>query len=148
MQAKILHATGAHLSHGTASVLNAWDTGIGQCFDRASIIVAAYRKNNIPARVVGRNDFFDGDGEHWWVEAFVNGTWKDFDSTYNMAFIDFVLKEASRLGISKKDFPRFLTEIFEAHIARGVAVSQISSSGYEQKVRSKIVAAETDVLDA
>lgn len=147
IQLRILHIVAANSLHGTTSPLAAWKTGYGQCFDRASIIVAAYRKNNIPARVVGNNGFFGKDGEHWRVEAFVSGQLKEFDSTYNIDFIKWVIQEAVDRGVSRSDFPAFLLRTMDEYSARGVAVNQITSAGYEQKVRSKTIAAESDKLD-
>ncbi len=132
--------------HGSDNPLVAWETGYGQCFDRVSIIVAAYRFNGVPARVVGRNDFFEGEeGGHWWAEANIRGEWISVDSTYNMALIRVVLGHAAFDRVSKSELPGFLLESLEGFSRSGIAVSQITSKDHLDRVKERIVVAETEL---
>ncbi|MDO8554410.1 MAG: transglutaminase-like domain-containing protein [Candidatus Micrarchaeota archaeon] len=142
---RIEHVTDSNV-HGSDNPLVVWETGYGQCFDRASIMVAAYRRNGVPARVVGRNDFFEGeDGGHWWAEANIGGEWISFDSTYNTDLIRVVLEHAAIDGVSRRDLPMFLLESLEGFTRSGIAVSQITSKAHLNRVKERVVAAESDL---
>ena len=145
---RIRHEVGSHSTSGTDSPVKALEAGVGQCFDRASIIAAAYRLNGVPARVVGRTDFFKDGGnnsEHWWVEAYVEKKWVQYDSTYTSAIIEAIFTQARVKQISIEALPQFLAEAYQLEVNRGNAISQILSSDCHSRVEGRIVAAETNL---
>ncbi len=142
---KVKHGN-SDLIHGSDSPSLSLLTGIGQCFERASIIAAVYRLNGISARIVGRDDFFDQGGGHWWVEAYINNEWKPFDSTFNEPLIDQLFCQVDLRQVSNISLPRFLADSLQQQTARGVGVSQIFSSVQIDKIERRVVAAETDLL--
>ncbi|GEM_PF-3726901 len=142
----ISHMDEANTQFGSDSPLHALRTSLGRCFDKASLLTAIYRLNGIPARVVGREDFFDGnDGGHWLVEAHIGGKWQKYDSVYAPQVIEWLFEEARRIGVSPEEVPHFLAQTIVRLVADGTAVNQITSQDCLHKIEGMIVAAETDL---
>ncbi len=146
---KIKHRVGFDASPDTYSPSIALEIGYGQCFDRASNVVAAYRLNGIPARVVGIEHFFEGDdpqiSSHWFVEATIDGRHVFVDSTYDSFFLEMIQREATRRKFSDSEFCAFLYEVMEAANTRDMPVDQINSKNGISKRDQLIVAAEIDI---
>ena len=113
--------------HGSVDTLKSLETGKGQCFQRASLLTAALRMNNIPARVVGREDFFNGESEatdHWWVEAYLENKWVKFDPHLVNKIIELI------------------PSIVAAGIGENISLFPTDASHRAEKVQNRIVPVE------
>lgn len=67
---------------GTTSALTALRLGEASCNGRSRLLVALFRAQNIPARLVGGVILEEGSKRtsHQWMEAFIAGRWVPFDA--------------------------------------------------------------------
>ncbi|MBI5228398.1 transglutaminase domain-containing protein [Candidatus Micrarchaeota archaeon] len=122
----------------TDSPSEALVSGLGQCFDRASIMVAVCRANSMPARVVGHPHFFgdDEDDSHWWVEVQVDGKWQSHDPSFHSSLNHL-------LSLMEFD-PDAIPFIVESHHARSAPIDFISDPAFAEKVKTRLIAPELD----
>ncbi len=130
--------------------LTALQIGKGDCHMRSSVLAAALRKNGIPARIVGHEDFFD-DGTHdvnamhWWVEAYLNGKWMHLEPSFALA--DRRLAEVEAIGEASQDvgakiaIGKMLLEI----IATYPDVCMSLNPRYRKKVAERVIVPEIEV---
>ncbi|MFH2023907.1 MAG: transglutaminase domain-containing protein [Candidatus Micrarchaeota archaeon] len=61
------------------------ELGEGNCYDLSTLLVAILRMNSIHAQVVGYvDDDPNSTKNHWWIRAFVENQWKEFDACLNL----------------------------------------------------------------
>lgn len=81
--AKIQHGHQVNEFVGAAQPMYCLAIGAGSCFERASVLAAVFRKNGVPARIVGHPELLSSmhleNRHHWWVEAEIAGVWVPFD---------------------------------------------------------------------
>ncbi len=124
------------------SPMGALELGQGNCFHRASIMVAALRKNGFPARVVGNSRFFrEENGDHWWVEFYYNKEWVPIDPSPKNEFVKMVrgISAESELQILAC-FHNLLAEV----IRREINIFAIYEPIFTKPFDERIIAAEVD----
>lgn len=149
----IKHEAGFEASLDINSPFKSLEIGVGQCFHRASNIVAAYRRNGVDARVTGILDLFDSGAlpsdrchlfaSHWFVEASLDGATILIDSRYPPQFINSLYAEASKRGIHPVDLPAFVKKMFDE---REKGLMYLGSEMLVSKIDKRVIAAEIDVL--
>jgi transglutaminase-like putative cysteine protease len=64
-------------------ILDFADAGQGQDCKKKALLLAAYlQRNNIPWRLVATSRRLDGKVHHIYVQAYLDGAWKNLDATY------------------------------------------------------------------
>lgn len=130
-------------THGPLDALN---VGYGNCFMQVSVLVAAFRKNNIPARIVGRPDFFgEINGDKWWVEAYIKGQWIRVDPGIHDTFLELALREAKSQGVPQGKNIEYLISCMIEALKQGISFDAISNPKFAEKVKNKVVAAEIEL---
>lgn len=136
---------------GTGQPIHALSSHLGFCFDRASLLCAILRYNDVPARIVGNLNFNQdapqGSRGHWWVEVFVDGRWygletnirptvadrylSNFTLSPDRSFLVQFLELASEINSSLRgssfgliDNPMFTASVLDRRVALEIAVPE------------------------
>lgn len=150
---------------GTGRSIQSLDSKLGNCYERAPLLVAIFRLNGIPARVVGNPDFLPRDVEldlvgdldpaqvdlpinrgHWWVEVFINNEWHALETSYlpsaihNLSIDSTPDSDASILGPFLG-----LGERIRSNQRVGMVVGMIDNPDLLPSVQARIVPEEIDL---
>lgn len=69
--------------NGSERVMGALKLRAGNCYHINTLLAAVLRKNNVPARMVWyHGEILMGEAKHCWVEAFVEGKWREYDACF------------------------------------------------------------------
>lgn len=128
----------------TDGTLDALRLGYGNCFFQVAVLAAAFRKNGIPARIVGRRDFFgEENGDHWWVEAFVEGEWRFYDPRINDVFLERVLRVAGQRRLDENGTIQTVWDsIAQLTGASKRRITPTEDRAYAEKTEFHVIAAE------
>ncbi|MBU0532112.1 transglutaminase-like domain-containing protein [Candidatus Micrarchaeota archaeon] len=82
--------------HDADKALGSLSLQFGNCYHMSTLLTAILRKNGVPARLVGYEDESDASPKnHWWVQAYVDSEWRDYDACFVPALLQHAVAQAT-----------------------------------------------------